>query len=70
MVLTMPTYRMPDSATRRRVATLAEMADALGAARSAARLAGCETHDFLVRELLLALIGQIDRATAALRRLC
>lgn len=66
----MPTYRMPEPATRRRQAALAEIADALASARCAARLAGYETSAFLVRELLLTLIHQIDRATTAVRRLC
>ena len=65
----MPTYRMPDPATRRRAATLAEIADALGAARCSAALAGLETRDFLVRELVLTLIQQIDRAAAAVTSL-
>ena len=65
----MPTYRMPDPATWRRAATLAEIADALGAARCSAALAGLGTRDFLVRELVLTLIQQIDRAAAAVRRL-
>jgi len=65
----MPTYRMPDPAGRRRVATLAEIADALASARCSARLAGCETGEFVVRELLLRVIEQIDRAAAAIRGL-
>ncbi len=59
---------MPDPATQRRVAALAEIADALGAARCSARLAGLETRDFLVRELLLTVIDQIDQAAAVARR--
>ena len=70
LVPAMPTYRMPDPATCRRTATLAEIAYALGAARCAARLAGVQSRDFPVRELLLTLIAQIDRAAAAVRRLC
>jgi hypothetical protein len=63
-----PTFVMPDPATQRRVAALAEIADALGAARCSARLAGLETRDFLVRELLLTVIDQIDQAAAVARR--
>ncbi len=60
---------MPDPATRRRSAALGVVADALCAARCSARLAGLETGDFLVRELLLTVIDQIDRAAAITRRL-
>ncbi|HEU5259914.1 MAG TPA: hypothetical protein VFU41_00675 [Gemmatimonadales bacterium] len=64
-----PTYKMPDEATRSRVAILQDVQGALAAARCAAEVAGCGTDDFLVRELLLALIRQIDHAAAAVRRL-
>jgi hypothetical protein len=64
-----PTFRMPDAAMRRRAATLAEIADALCGARCSARLAGLESGEFVVRELLLAVIQQIDRAAAAVHRL-
>lgn len=60
---------MPDSSARRRAAVLADMADALDAARCAARLAGLETQDFVVRELLLTVIEQIGRAAGVVRRL-
>lgn len=60
---------MPDPATRRRSAALGEVVDALCAARCSARLAGLETRDFLVRELLLTVIEQIDRAATIARRL-
>jgi hypothetical protein len=64
-----PTFVMPDPATRRRVAALAEIAGALCSARCTARMAGLETRDFLVRELLLTVIDQIDQAAAIARRL-
>ena len=64
-----PTYRMLDAATRRREADLGEVARALAGARSAARLAGLGTGEFVVRELLLTIIQQIDRAAEAARRL-
>ena len=64
-----PTYRMLDAATRRREAEIAEVAGALAAARCAARLAGLGTGEFVVRELLLTVIQQIDRAAEAARRL-
>jgi hypothetical protein len=60
---------MPPAAQRRRVATLADIADALDGARCSARLAGLETEDALVRELLLAVIEQLGRAAALVRRL-
>jgi hypothetical protein len=50
-------------------ATVAEISDALDAARCAAELAGMETEEFVIRELLLAVVQQIDRATSAVRRL-
>ena len=64
-----PLFAMPDAATRRRAAALAELADALEAARCSARLAGVESEDFLVRELLLAVIEQLGRAAGIVRRL-
>ncbi len=64
-----PTYRMLDAATRRREAELGEVARALAGARCAARLAGLGTGEFVVRELLLTIIQQIDRAAEAARRL-
>ena len=60
---------MPDPVTRRRLAALAEIATALGTARCAAQLAGLETGEFLIRELLLTVIDQIDRAAVVARRL-
>ena len=60
---------MPGAATRRREAEVAEVARALAAARCAARLAGLRTGEFVVRELLLTVIQQIDRAAEAARRL-
>ncbi len=68
MPVVTPTFVMPDPATRRRSAALSEVADALGAARCSARLAGLESGDFLVRELLLTVIDQLDRAAAIARR--
>ncbi|MGH7569148.1 MAG: hypothetical protein ACREL9_09295 [Gemmatimonadales bacterium] len=64
-----PIYKMPDEATGRRLATVAEAHDALGVARCSAQLAGMETQEFVVRELLLTVIAQVDRAAAALQRL-
>jgi len=60
---------MPGAATRRREAEVAELARALAAARCAARVAGLGTGEFVVRELLLSVIQQIDRAAEAARRL-
>ncbi|PYP08285.1 MAG: hypothetical protein DMD25_07755 [Gemmatimonadetes bacterium] len=60
-----PTYRMLDAATRRREAELAEVARALAGARCAARLAGLGTGEFVVRELLLGVIEEINRAERA-----
>jgi len=60
---------MLDAAVRRREAEVAEVAGALAAARCAARLAGLGTGEFVVRELLLTVIQQIDRAAEAARRL-
>ncbi len=56
---------MPGAATRRREAEVAELARALAAARCAARLAGLGTGEFVVRELLLTVIQQIDRAATS-----
>ena len=64
-----PTFTMPDPVTRRRLAALADLNNALGGARCAAQLAGLETGEFLVRELLLRVIDQIDRAAVVARRL-
>jgi len=60
---------MPDAARRHREATLAEINDALCAARCSAQLAGLDAEQFVVRELLLTVIQQIDRAATAIRRL-
>ncbi len=64
-----PTYKMPEPARRYREATLAEINNALCAARCSAQLAGLDTREFAVRELLLTVIQQIDRAAAGVRRL-
>ncbi len=64
-----PAYKMPAPARRYRDATLSEINKALCGARCSAELAGMETGDFVVRELLLTAIQQIDRAAAAMRRL-
>ena len=64
-----PSYRMADERTRTRTAARAELNDALRAARCSAQLAGMETDDFVVRELLLTLIREIDRAADQARRL-
>jgi hypothetical protein len=60
---------MPDPVTRRRLAVLADVNTALCAARCSAQLAGLESSEFLTRELLLAVIDQIDRAAVMVRRL-
>ena len=60
---------MPGAATRRREAGIAEVAHALAAARCAARLAGLGTGEFVVRELLLGAIEEINRAERAVSRL-
>ena len=60
---------MPDPATRRRLAALADVNNALCAARCSAQLAGLESGEFIVRELLLTVIEQIDRAAVMARRL-
>ncbi len=64
-----PTYKMPDEVTRRRVAILEDVEGALAAARCVVTLAGMGTDEFVVRELLLTGIQQLDHATAAVRRL-
>ncbi len=65
-----PLYKMPDPETLRRQAVVAEVNNALCAGRCSAQLAGLETDEFVVRELLLTVIQQIDRAASAVRRLC
>jgi len=64
-----PTVKMPDPAEGQRQATIAEINNALCAARCAAQLAGMESEEFVVRELLLTTLQQIDRTAAAIRRL-
>ena len=64
-----PRFAMPLAARRQRAATLADIAEALDGARCSARLAGLETEEFLVRELLLAVIEQLGRAAGLVRRL-
>jgi hypothetical protein len=56
---------MPDAARRRREAEIAELAHAFAAARCAARLAGLGTGEFVVRELLLSVIDELNRAERA-----
>jgi hypothetical protein len=63
-----PTYRMPDPVTRRREAAIAEVRDALAAARCAARLGALVTGELVVWELLCRAIDQIDRAERAVAR--
>ena len=48
---------------------MAELNNALCAARCAAQLAGMESADFGVKELLLTTLAQIDRAAVVARRL-
>ena len=64
-----PSYKMPDSIRLSREATLGEVKNALHAARCSAQVAGSQTEEFVVRELLLTVIQQLDRAVTALRRL-
>ena len=64
-----PLHRMPDPEGAWRRALLNEVMNALCVARCSAQLAGYETQEFVVRELLLTAIQQIDRAAAAVRRL-
>lgn len=64
-----PTHKMPDDATARRQAAILEVNNALCIARCSAQLAGMETREFVVRELLLTVLQQVDRAAAAVRRL-
>jgi hypothetical protein len=63
-----PTLQMPDPARARALALRAELVDALCVARCSAQLAGLETDDFVVRELLLTVMRQIDRAADIIRR--
>lgn len=60
---------MPDGPDRLRQAAIAELNNALCAARCAAQLAGMESQDFNVKELLLMTLAQIDRAAVVARRL-
>jgi len=64
-----PTHKMPDEAAARRQATIVEINNALCVARCSAQLAGMETREFVVRELMLTVLQQIDRAAAGVRRL-
>jgi len=60
---------MLDATARRREADIAEVAHALAAARCAARLAGLGSGEFVVRELLLGVIDEINRAERAVSQL-
>jgi hypothetical protein len=60
---------MPDPETAWRRATINEVMNALCVARCSAQLAGYEAQEFVVRELLLTVLREIDRAAAAARRL-
>jgi len=60
---------MLDATARRREADVAEVAHALAAARCAARLAGLGTGECVVRELLLGVIDEINRAERAVSQL-
>ncbi len=60
---------MLDATARRREADIAEVAHALAAARCAARLAGLGTGECVVRELLLGVIDEINRAERAVSQL-
>ncbi len=63
-----PIVQMPDPERQRHLAAMAEVANALGVARCSAQLAGMETEDFVVRELLLTVIQHIDRAAEVIQR--
>ena len=58
-----PTYRMPDSVTRRREAAIAEVRNALAAVRCAARLGALVTDERVVWELWRSVIEQTERAS-------
>jgi hypothetical protein len=60
---------MPDPEAAWRRAVLNDVMNALCVARCSAQLAGYETQEFAVRELLLTTLQQIDRAATTLRRL-
>jgi len=60
---------MLDATARRREADIAEVAHALAAARCAARLAGLGTGEVVVRELLLEVVDEINRAERAVSKL-
>jgi hypothetical protein len=60
---------MPDPETAWRRAVLNDVMNALCVARCSAQLAGYETQDVVMRELLAVIVLQIDRAAAAARRL-
>jgi len=60
---------MLDATARRREADIAEVAHALAAARCAARLAGLGSGEFVVRELLLGVIDEINQAERAVSQL-
>ena len=64
-----PTVRMPDPERAYRLAALSELCDALCVARCSAELAGGEAESFVVRELLITVLQEIDRASAIIRRL-
>jgi hypothetical protein len=64
-----PLHRMPDPETAWKRAVLNDAMNALCVARCSAQLAGYETQEFVVRELLVTVIQQVDRAAATLRRL-
>ncbi|HEY6853969.1 MAG TPA: hypothetical protein VI139_06960 [Gemmatimonadales bacterium] len=64
-----PNVTMPHGPDRVRQAAIAELNNALCAARCAAQLAGMESQQFGVKELLLTTLSQIDRAAVIARRL-
>lgn len=64
-----PLQRMPDPAIAWRRAVLNDVLNALCVARCSAQLAGYETQELVVRELLQSAIREIDRAAAAARRM-
>jgi hypothetical protein len=60
---------MPEERARARAAAVAELTNGLCVARCSAQLAGMATDEFVVRELLLTVIQEIDRAAERARRL-
>lgn len=64
-----PTFVMPIGLAARRAALLADARSRVGAARCAAALAARTTHEPAVRDLLVAVLSQLDEAGSALHAL-